>query len=313
MTDNQGLKCLFALDGSEQSQSAVEYAAEFLKANQLKSHLLHVTAKVPEHLWDAKTDPVSENIEDFSNWESLAREEAEKFLNRAKEVLVKAGAPESEIHPVIKPRSMGVARDILAETRQEVDAVVMGRTGISRLKNLVMGGTANKLMGKLTDTTLCVISGKPSPQKILLAVDASQGATRALEFLTRLPCDREKEITLFHAVRHFKLPPYLLQMPEMVEAERRLIKEQREAISPVMKEFSQRLAGSGFNPSLIKRITATGVASRAGAIIDEASVNEIGTIIIGRRGLSRVEQFFMGRVSNKVVQMAKNTAVWVVA
>ncbi|MHC4842819.1 MAG: hypothetical protein ACYTEE_03370 [Planctomycetota bacterium] len=34
---------------------------------------------------------------------------------------------------------------------------------------------------------------------------------------------------------------------------------------------------------------------------------------MGRRGLSRVEDFFMGRVSKKVLQLAKWTAVWVVS
>ena len=37
-----------------------------------------------------------------------------------------------------------------------------------------------------------------------------------------------------------------------------------------------------------------------------------GTIVVGRRGLSTVEEFDMGRVSNKLVQAAKDRAVWVV-
>ena len=36
------------------------------------------------------------------------------------------------------------------------------------------------------------------------------------------------------------------------------------------------------------------------------------TIVIGRRGLSRLQQFFMGRVSKKVVYLARGLAVWVV-
>jgi nucleotide-binding universal stress UspA family protein len=33
---------------------------------------------------------------------------------------------------------------------------------------------------------------------------------------------------------------------------------------------------------------------------------------VGRRGLSRVRDFLIGRVSNKLIQLAKNQAVWVV-
>jgi nucleotide-binding universal stress UspA family protein len=58
---------------------------------------------------------------------------------------------------------------------------------------------------------------------------------------------------------------------------------------------------------------ATGVLSRAGAIIEEALKWGYGTIVVGRRGLSHVEEFSMGRVSNKIIHMAKEMAVWVVS
>jgi len=32
----------------------------------------------------------------------------------------------------------------------------------------------------------------------------------------------------------------------------------------------------------------------------------------GRRGLNKIAEFFMGRVSNKIVQMARFNAVWVI-
>jgi hypothetical protein len=32
---------------------------------------------------------------------------------------------------------------------------------------------------------------------------------------------------------------------------------------------------------------------------------DVGTIIMGRRGLSRTQDFFMGRVTNKVVYLAR--------
>ena len=37
-----------------------------------------------------------------------------------------------------------------------------------------------------------------------------------------------------------------------------------------------------------------------------------GTIVVGRRGLSKVYEFFMGRVSDKVLHLAKDMAVWIV-
>jgi hypothetical protein len=46
--------------------------------------------------------------------------------------------------------------------------------------------------------------------------------------------------------------------------------------------------------------------------MEEATKGGYGTIVVGRRGVSKVYEFLMGRVSNKVIQMAKDQAVWVV-
>jgi hypothetical protein len=46
-------------------------------------------------------------------------------------------------------------------------------------------------------------------------------------------------------------------------------------------------------------------------IVREAE-GRYGCVVGGRRGLSEVLDFFMGRVSNKVVHMAEKQAVWVV-
>lgn len=54
-----------------------------------------------------------------------------------------------------------------------------------------------------------------------------------------------------------------------------------------------------------------GYQSRAASLYNEAEKNGYGTIVIGRRGISVVEEFFMGRVARKITQMAKNSAVWI--
>jgi nucleotide-binding universal stress UspA family protein len=77
-------------------------------------------------------------------------------------------------------------------------------------------------------------------------------------------------------------------------------------------EASKYLERSGIKPEHIKRLILTGVESRAGAIVDEARKRGCGTIVVGRRGISQVQDFAMGRVANKVIYLAKGLAVWVV-
>ena len=52
--------------------------------------------------------------------------------------------------------------------------------------------------------------------------------------------------------------------------------------------------------------------TRAGEILREAKDGDYGTIVMGRRGLSKVHEFLMGRVTNKVLSRAEGFAVWIV-
>jgi hypothetical protein len=55
-----------------------------------------------------------------------------------------------------------------------------------------------------------------------------------------------------------------------------------------------------------------GATTRAGTILEEARSGGYGAIVVGRPGVSTVEEFDMGRVSNKLVQTAEDRALRVV-
>jgi nucleotide-binding universal stress UspA family protein len=86
----------------------------------------------------------------------------------------------------------------------------------------------------------------------------------------------------------------------------------RKKIEPAIDEAKRKLVSAGIASSKISVKILTEKSSRAGSIITEAKEGGFGTIVIGRRGLSSVEEFFIGRVSRKILHMAKKMAVWVV-
>jgi nucleotide-binding universal stress UspA family protein len=106
------------------------------------------------------------------------------------------------------------------------------------------------------------------------------------------------KVTLYHAVR---------------APDEEISHKAEESMKSVFEKATSRLEHAGFGRNQITARTATGVLSRAGAIIQYALKGEYGTIVVGRRGLSEVEEFPMGRVSNKVIHMARELAVWVVS
>jgi nucleotide-binding universal stress UspA family protein len=69
----------------------------------------------------------------------------------------------------------------------------------------------------------------------------------------------------------------------------------------------------GFDPKALTVKTVTGVSTRAAAIVQEASEGRYGSIVVGRRGLSKVYELSMGCVANKVIQLARDHAVWIVS
>jgi nucleotide-binding universal stress UspA family protein len=119
---------------------------------------------------------------------------------------------------------------------------------------------------------------------------------KALYHLCAMGKDTDWDVTLFHAD----------MIPEGQSY------EGKGGIEAFFAEAAVILEKEGFRPGQITTKVARGVSSRAGAIIEEARNGEYGTIVVGRRGLSKVKEFFIGRVSNKVVQLRKETAVWLV-
>ena len=56
----------------------------------------------------------------------------------------------------------------------------------------------------------------------------------------------------------------------------------------------------------------SGMATRGGTLYAQALHGDFGTIVVGRRGVSNVKTFPIGRVPMKLVQLIKDQTVWVV-
>ena len=92
--------------------------------------------------------------------------------------------------------------------------------------------------------------------------------------------------------------------------------EQLEADNHNLKDVLVRRTQSEFNglPSNAAAGVITGIGFLgAGTIVNMAEEGGWGTIVLGRKGWSSVSDFFMGRVSNKIIHLAKELAVWVVS
>jgi nucleotide-binding universal stress UspA family protein len=293
------MKFLLAVDGSDQAFEAVRYVSRLFPPNRMEVILFHVLTKVPENFWDIEKEPeYRHKVATISAWELQQKKEQQGFMERARQLFLDRNVPEDAVIIKIRERKVGIARDIINESRNDYGGVVVGRWGMSLLKDFLWGSIANKLLGRLTNVPLCVVGGAPQIGKILVAIDASKGAMRAVDYVGTMADSTNWEVKLFNAVRG-------LDREELYRAEK--------SMKSVFEEAHRYLEKAGFNRSQITTRTVTGVSSRAAAISVEALRGGYGTIVLGRRGLSHVEEFNMGRVSNKVIHMAREIAVWLVA
>jgi nucleotide-binding universal stress UspA family protein len=297
-------KILLAVDGSDQALEAVRYVSQFFPPKRMEVVLFHALSKVPEGFWDVEKSPAFKHkLSSAAAWATREQTVVQEFMDRAKQLFLDRGFPEDTVSVNIKERKKGVARDIITESQHGYDAVVVGRLGKSQLKDLVWGSIADKLIGRLTHVPVCVVGGSPQDGKILAAMDTSEEATKVLDFAGTMMDITDCEMTLFHVIRGLE--------SWTAEASEELQRAEK-AATTLLEESVDRLERAGLNRDRISTKISSGAASRAEAIVDEARNSGCGTIVIGRRGLSRVKEFFMGRVSKKVLQLAKWNAVWVV-
>ena len=157
--------------------------------------------------------------------------------------------------------------------------------------------------------------------KVLIAVDESQGALKAVEYAART-LGKDARITLFNVF--FKLPPEQAgEDQEMGRHHHELYKErikylrqwfadQRALIEKAMEKAKGILTDAGIDSGNIQVEIQERKKGVARDILDELERGQYDTLVVGRRGLSAVKEFFLGSISSKIVQHARKCAVWVV-
>lgn len=146
--------------------------------------------------------------------------------------------------------------------------------------------------------------------KILIAVDHSENSLKAVDYVGRLmSCHETVEITLLHVIRE----PSPDTMPD--EAERRgFIERARTESLELMEQAGKRLTEYSIPESQIRiMVQVCGkLVSVAQLILMERMKGNFGTVVVGKRGVSKREEFLFGSTSSSVMREARECAVWII-
>lgn len=153
-------KILVAFDDSENAIRAVEYLADnFTPASHVT--LLSVvtdSASLCEMNSPELTPYFKAQQSNFCLLEDKKRELLEAALDKAKSILLEAGFSDSKIKTKMNPKKRGVARDILDEAALGYDLLVMGRRGISGIKDFFLGSVSHKVFSMAKDISVLIVN-----------------------------------------------------------------------------------------------------------------------------------------------------------
>ncbi len=314
MTANR-IKVLAAVDGSDRAMSMIRYVAGQFQPGSVDIKIFNVHDQLPDGFRDIDKDlDFLFRISEVKAWDVTRRKQVRQFLDKAKATLVKSGFDQEKIMVELHERSTGIARDIIAEAKNGYDAVVIARRGLGAIKGMILGSVASKLVNNLTWLPLWVVGKNAKPGPMLAAVDGSENSLRFGAHLSRIVKD-SVPIEVFHAVRSFGLAnQYTLLVDEVPplfqyqESE----KVSKWRAEDILNQCSEEFNKAGIDQGRITKNVIFDVSSRAKAIVDRAHQGRYGTIVMGRRGLSDIREFPIGRVTAKVLQLAKGMTVCVV-
>lgn len=131
-------------------------------------------------------------------------------------------------------------------------------------------------------------------KKIMIAMDESENATMAAAYAADILANRtDVTITLFHIATDESIKDES-GIKEMMDIARSILIKAGIPEKAINIEIRQKKAGVGND------------------ILNEIAESGYGTVVVGRRGVSKAQQLLFGSVSNKIVQNANDCTVWVV-
>ena len=271
-------KILVPVDGSHPCLHAEEVAAAIAKNFESKVTVIHV---VSHELMQAARKL------DYQEPSPVRTEITNSFLQAGRKIIWEAEALYKEEGIEVDARIVEYeypAETILRVAKdEEYDLVAMGNRGETEAEVFSLGSVAEKV-SRHAECPVLIVKQKTKLSKILVAIDGSESAEKALEYAVQLAKKHKVKVTLLN-VQESKL--FGLK-PKVV----------REVGEHVLSEAAAKVKGLKLNTQLE-------FGNPAETIIEVAEKGNYDLIVVGSRGLSSVKRYFLGSVSDDIIHHAK--------
>jgi nucleotide-binding universal stress UspA family protein len=153
-------KILVALDDSDNALRSVNYLAENFntKSRITLLSIIQDTASLCDLNSPELTPYFKSQQSNFCLLEDKKKELITVALAKAKDILLKAGFDEKNIEIKTHMKKRGIARDIIDESQRGYDLLVMGRRGISGIREFFLGSVSHKVFTLSKDISVLIIN-----------------------------------------------------------------------------------------------------------------------------------------------------------
>jgi nucleotide-binding universal stress UspA family protein len=143
-------------------------------------------------------------------------------------------------------------------------------------------------------------------RSLLVALNDSLSSRAVMDYLIELtPCPREWEVTLVHLFRKPQASEELMGRKFTAEQPRRFAK--------LLDEARDRLVRAGYDGDRVRtRLVEEPYPTIAEGIIDQFRNGSYDLVVIGRKKMTKAEEFVRGDVSVKLIRAITDAGVLVV-
>ncbi|MFZ2633329.1 MAG: universal stress protein [Desulfosalsimonadaceae bacterium] len=310
---NKKLKVLIPIDGSDQALQAAVYAACMFSPERTEFVLFHIDTQSTDLGRSLPANPLyHEKVKTIDKWVAGQQHGIRQFMEQAVAQMAAAGFPASSVQVKIKKKQERLLDEIINESRDEYDAVVVGKTGKSRLKDRVIGSVAIKLAGKMNLVPLIIVDGSPRTDKLLLSIDQPEEAFKCVECIASLLDIRKFKIAISHIARCALAPTDTPKEQTATDEKRMCVLRDVECICPSIDSMKKCFEEEGILAEQLSDMVVNS-DNPVAASLELMQSHQFGSIVVGRRAIVPfVEELVSGRYSQKILRKMEDMALWVV-
>lgn len=276
---------LFATDGSTGAGQALSLLTSSFEPDDVETvEVISVALQVPA------PDRAAAHV----LIEQRHRDAAEQLVHAAAERLRAAGFEAVEKVLAGHPAETIVTHAIATRP----DLIVLGTRGLSGLRRRVVGSVSGKVCQYAPGSVLVARTAGPI-RSVLLGYDASPDADEAIELMARLPLKEDAQVVVcsaYDVVRPLRFGVAPTMVAQVDGAYHDSLRWAREAAEAMATTAERHLLERGV-PATHR--TAPGPAHEQLAIV--ASELSADLLVVGSRGLSEIQRFFLGSTSASLV------------